>query len=172
MNEEEFVWYLDQFSMHYKLLLRRYERFKEVNNINNLDIDVITYLDTLIVQLRAICIENEKLAKNYTIQNLLRHVKRDDLAKKIDDMLAEPFFSHRDDYDIRKALKTLADKYICHYDSIDIYDKTASQMIENNLRSPYEPHNLDYIMNTVTACVKEGLSLKSFMKAFESDDSE
>ncbi len=170
MNEEEFMWYLDQFSMHYKLLLRRYKRFQEVNDIHNLDIDVITYLDIVIVQLRAICIENDKLSKNYTVQNLLRHVNREDLATKIDDMLAESFFSHRADYDIRRALKTLADKYICHYDSIDIYEKTVSQMIENNLRSPFETRNLDYIMNVITTCVGEGLSLTNLLNAFGSDD--
>ena len=83
MIEREFVSYIDYFNMHYKLLLRRYERFRKVDNINNTDIDVITYLDMIIVQLRALCIESPNLRKNYTAQNLLRLMKREDLAQKI-----------------------------------------------------------------------------------------
>ncbi len=41
LNLAEFI---DHFNVHYKLLLRRYKRFKEVNDIFNTDIDVITYI--------------------------------------------------------------------------------------------------------------------------------
>ena len=97
--------------MHYRLLLQRYKRFVKIDDIHNTDIDVITYLDMIIVQLRAMCIESPRLTKNYTAQNLLRMMQRDDLAQKIDDMLAEQFFSYRDNCDIRKALKIMADNY-------------------------------------------------------------
>ena len=36
--------YIDHFNVHYRLLLRRYKRFQEIDNIYNTDIDVITYL--------------------------------------------------------------------------------------------------------------------------------
>ena len=64
MNERDFFAYIDHFNMHYKLLLRRYKQYTEIDDIHNLDIDVITYLDIIIVQLRAMCIESPKLKKN------------------------------------------------------------------------------------------------------------
>lgn len=35
--------YIDHFNVHYRLLLRRYKRFQEIDDIYNTDIDVITY---------------------------------------------------------------------------------------------------------------------------------
>ena len=167
MNERDFFTYIDHFNMHYKLLLRRYKRYTKIEDISNLDIDVITYLDIIIVQLRALCIESPKLKKNYTAQNLLRLMKRDDLAQKIDDMLAEQFFSYRDNLDIREALKIMADKYICHYDAIEDDGIAWAEIIEKQLRSPFEEHNLAYIMKTVVDCIGEGLSMESFMNVVE-----
>ncbi len=56
--------YVKHFNMYYSLLLERYRRFKEINSNDNTDIDVITYLDMIVVQIRAICIENP-IYKNY-----------------------------------------------------------------------------------------------------------
>ena len=36
--------FIEHFNVHYKLLLRRYKRFKEIDDVFNTDIDVITYL--------------------------------------------------------------------------------------------------------------------------------
>ena len=119
MTDHELIQYIEHFNMHYRLLLRRYKRFTEIDDIHNTDIDVITYLDMIIVQLRAMCIESPNLKKNYTAQNLLRMMNRDDLAQKIDDMLAEEFFTYRTGCDIKRVLKIIADKYICHYDAIE-----------------------------------------------------
>ncbi len=83
--------FIEHFNVHYKLLLRRYRRFKEIDDVFNTDIDVITYLDMIVVQLRAMCIESPCLKKNYTAQTLLRKVGKDELADKIDAMLEEPF---------------------------------------------------------------------------------
>ena len=160
MDEIELLQYIKHFSMHYNLLLCRYKRFTEIYDIHNTDIDVITYLDMIIVQLRAMCIENESsgLKKNYTAQNLLRLMGRNDLAQKIDDMLALEFFPYLDGYDIRKALKVIADKYICHYDAFDETEFSRPEMIEKQLVNPDYAHNLSFIMKTVTDCVNEGLS--------------
>ncbi|MBP3803766.1 MAG: hypothetical protein J6I76_07695 [Oribacterium sp.] len=171
INETEFLLqYMEHFNMHYKLLLRRYKRFMEIDDIHSTDIDVITYLDIIIVQLRAMCIERADLKKNYTAQNLLRLMKRDDLAQKIDDMLAEQFFSYRDNCDIRKALKILADNYICHYDAFEDDGIAWAEIIEKQLRNPYDEHNLGYIMRTVIDCIGEGLSLETLMNAIGAED--
>lgn len=165
-NDEELLRlgeYINNFNMHFKLLLRRYKRFREINDIHNTDIDVITYLDMIVVQLRAMCIESPKYKKNYTAQNLLRKVGEEELASKIDAMLDEPFIPETN-FPIREAIKTLADKFICHYDNFDLPDEKNhlyySQTIEKRLRSPYDKANLDYIMKTLIDCIGEGLTVK------------
>ena len=50
------MFYIKNFDIHFRLLLRRYERFCEINRLGNKDIDVLTYLDLIIVQLRAILV--------------------------------------------------------------------------------------------------------------------
>lgn len=156
--------FIEHFNIHYKLLLRRYARFKEIDSVYNTDIDLITYLDMIIVQLRAMCIESANLRNNYTAQILLRKVGEDQMAEKLDAMLGEAFLEDIMDLSIRNAIKFLADRFICHYDNFDGGEgKTAWAMcsiIEQQLRSPYNNHNLEYIMRILTECIGEGLTLK------------
>lgn len=154
--------YIEHFNVHYRLLLRRYARFKEIDDVFNTDIDVITYLDMIVVQLRAICIESPRLKKNYTAQILLRKVGEYELAERIDAMLEEPFIPESD-FTIRKALKTLADGFICHYDNFDGIEVDGwyfAEIIEKRLRNPYDMPNLDYIMKNIIDCLGEGLTIK------------
>lgn len=58
---QKIVTCVENFNMHYSLLLQRYKRFTEINEIINRNIDVITFLDIIVVQLRALCIENRGL---------------------------------------------------------------------------------------------------------------
>ena len=155
--------FVEHFNIHYKLLLRRYARFKQINTIDNTDIDVITYLDMIVVQLRAMCIESAYLKKNYTAQILLRKVGEDALAEKLDAMLDEEFLEGVTDFSIRKALKVLADGFVCHYDNFDGPEKDGwamANIIEAKLRSPYDNCNLDHIMQVLIDCIGEGLSIK------------
>lgn len=156
--------YIEHFNIHFKLLLRRYKRLKDIYSIENAkDIDVITYVDMILVQLRAICIENERYKNNYTAQILLRKIGEDDLANKIDEMLNEEVYDGSMQVNIRKALKILADEFICHYDN---FDKDKSHKISladifiNRLLSPYEEKNLDYIMKVLIDCIGEGLTIQ------------
>ena len=154
--------YIEHFNIHYRLLLRRYKRFKEVDLIDNTDIDVITYLDIIVVQLRAMCIESPWNKKNYTAQILLRKVGEDELANRIDEMLNEAFIPESD-FSIRHALKTLADGFICHYDNFDGTEADGwalAGIIEKDLRNPYVEHNLDYIMKTIIDCLGDGITIR------------
>lgn len=147
--------FIKNFNIHYKLLLRRYERFKEINDIHNRDIDVITYLDIIVVQLRAMCIESKNYKKNYTAQILLRKTGRNEAADRLD-LLLEEVFIPSTDFTIRIAIKTLADGFICHYDNFDGPQKdklSLAEIIEKKLRNPYDEKNLDYIMNTLISCI-------------------
>jgi hypothetical protein len=155
--------YIENFNIHFELLLRRYKRFIEVNRINNADIDVITYFDIIIVQLRAMCIENERNKNNYTAQILLRKVGEKELADKIDDMLNQQFLIGCDDFTIKTAIKTLADEFICHYDNFDgnkMHTLSLAQIIEKQLKNPYAKINLDYIIKVLIDYIGEGLTIK------------
>ena len=165
--------FIKHFCMHFDLLMRRYERFTKINDPHNTDIDVITYLDMIIVQLRAMCIESPNLKNNYTAQNLLRKVGRGDLADRIDNMLEETFYAGRD-YSIRESLKRLADKLICHYDNFDgvnEFDLAISDILTNNLRNPYESKNLKYIIDILKSCVYEGLYVRFINKEVSNETS-
>jgi len=152
--------YINHFNTHYRLLLERYKRFCEIDYIYNTDIDVITYLDIIVVQIRSMCIENKNYKKNYTAQNLLRKLKRDDLADKLDIMLNAEFkkgvFT---DFPTSTALKLLADKFICHYDAADDEQWAMARLIERQLRNPYDEVNLKSIMGTITECIGEGFGI-------------
>ena len=157
--------FIEHFNIHYSLLLRRYRKFRNIDKAKKNNIDLITYLDIIVVQLRAMCIENPKNKKNYTVQSLLKQLGEPQLAQRIDDMLEEEFFG--DDvvsgFPIKRALKLLADGFICHYDNFDgkksdgwYYAETISQ----HLCDCYSKVNLDYIMKTIIDCVGEGLTIK------------
>ena len=156
--------YIEHFNIHFKLQLRRYKRLKDIYSIQNAkDIDVITYIDMILVQLRAMCIENERYKNNYTAQILLRKIGEEDLANKIDEMLNEEFYDGSMQVNIKTALKILTDGFICHYDNFDkdkSYKISLSDIFINILLSPYEEKNLDYIMKVLIDCIGEGLTIK------------
>lgn len=154
--------YIHHFNVYYNILLRRYQRFVEVDEPLNNDIDISTYFDMIIVQLRAMCIESPKLKNNYTAQILLRKIGEHELADRIDTMLDQPFIAGSD-MTVRKAIKILADGFICHYDN---FDGPASEtwgmalVIEKRLRNPYDKINIKYIMEVLMECIGEGLTLE------------
>lgn len=154
--------FLEHFNIHYTLLLRRYEQFKKLDGMNVTNLDGSTYFDMIIVQIRALCIESPRLKKNYTAQVLLRKIGKADLADKLDAMLDSPLNDVvEEDYTIRKAIKTLVDGFICHYDNFDGDKRETwgwSGYLEKHLRNPYYPVNLDYIMSIIIECIGDGLS--------------
>ena len=169
MEDEEFIEqhklmeYITNFNIHFKLLLKRYKRFKEINKIGNDDIDVTTYLDMIVVQLRAMCIENKRYKNNYTAQNLLCKLGEEELAQDIDNMLDKKFYHGSTKVNIRDALKILADKFICHYDNFDGEKQhmlSLADVLMSRLSNPHEDVNLDYIMKVLVNCIGEGLTIE------------
>ena len=154
--------YIEHFNIHFRLLLRRYKRFKEIYSISNAtNIDVITYIDMIIVQL--MCIENERYKNNYTAQILLRKIGEDALANNIDKMLSEEFYDGSIQVSIKTALKIVADEFICHYDNFDgekSHRISLAEIFINRLMSPYEEKNLDYIMKVLINCIGDGLAIQ------------
>lgn len=168
-NLLELMLYQDKFMKNFYLLLRRYKRFKEVDKQGNRDIDVVTYFDIIMVQIRALLIENPVYKKNYTAQIFLKNFKRQELSKKIDDMLETQFFEEemfiiktknggkeKIPLTIKEVIKILTDKFICHYDSLEgncICDLADADFYMNRFRDPWFKNNLDYIMDIIISCV-------------------
>lgn len=160
----DFAVYIRNFNIHYSLLLKRYSRFKEINVIGGNDIDVITYFDMIIVQLRALCIENSRYRNNYTVQVLLRKMGEDKIAEKIDELLNQDFFRDSSEISIKMAIKMLADNFICHYDNFDdnINKLSLTDIMMNQLKNPYKAYqtvDLDYIMSSIIECIGGGLQM-------------
>lgn len=159
--------FIKYFSVHYKLLLSRYMKYKSLEKINNDDIDLGTYFDIIIVQLRALCIESPHLENNYTIQTALRRMGKAEYADRIDRMLEQQFLPCADTFTTRKALKMLADKFICHYDNFDGANNEGwgfGVVIEKRLMNPYDNPNLDTIMSEIVECIYEGFDIPKIMK--------
>lgn len=113
--------FLKIFMENFNLLYKRYNRFCYYQR-KGLYEEAEPYLDIIIVQLRSMCAENSH--KNYTIQNLFNLFEQNDLSDNINRMLDEKFinFSEDDDrynFSIKKAIKSCADRIICHYDNFD-----------------------------------------------------
>ena len=161
----DFAVYIKNFNIHYSLLMRRYSRFKEINVIGGNDTDAITYFDMIIVQLRALCIENYRYKNNYTVQVLLRKMGEDEIAQKIDDLLNKDFFRDSSDISIKTAIKILADNFICHYDNFDdnISKLSLADIMMNQLKNPYKGYqtvDLEYIMSAINECIGDGLQMR------------
>lgn len=165
-EQEELLDYIKHFEVHWRLFLKRYKRYMKLQKLrNNDDLDANTYFDMLIVQIRAMCIENSKLKNNYTVQNVLKKIGREELASKIDNVLDMPFREYIIDKStgnpitIKKVIKILADGFICHYDNFDgerDIERSFAIVIENNLRNPYYSVNLEFIISVVIDCVEQG----------------
>lgn len=156
----EIAEFIKHFNIHYSLLVKRYKRFLEVNKVPTADLDTITYMDMIVVQIRALCIENQKLKNNYTAQILLRKIGEEGLADRIDAMLDTEFLEGSTGFTISKAIKTLADGFICHYDNFDSDGLALASIIEKQLRNPYAKINLEFIMKCLLECIGLGFQTK------------
>lgn len=173
-NIAENAQFIRHFSIHARILLSRYLKYNDLEKVNNDDIDVGTYFDIIIVQLRALCIEAPYLEKNYTAQIALRKIGRAEYADRLDKMLEQEFmpgvYSKTGEiFTVRMALKTLADKFICHYDNFDGANSDGwglGLVIEKRLMNPYNIPNLDTIMSEVVECLYKGLDISTI----ESDE--
>lgn len=75
----------------------------------------------------------------------LRRMGKAEYADRIDRMLEQQFMPCADTFTTRKALKMLADKFICHYDNFDGANNEGwgfGVVIEKRLMNPYDNPNL------------------------------
>lgn len=156
---------LNFFESNYYLMKERFKKYQEMNYRGNSSIDVITYFDILIVQLRSMCLERNT-ERQCTVQQALKIINRKDLADLIDTVMNKPFSPDRiknekgEALSIKEAIKTISDKYVCHYDNSTDSKDCQERIIEEILRNPANDNSLDNIMNVIIKCVNVGFNIE------------
>lgn len=135
----------DVFGFNLALLKYRIGKLSEINGLDpNNKFEMITYFDASIVQIRAMFLERR--SQNFTFQSFLRAVDRSDLIEKVEAFFDEPFNAAdaemRDDgleyRSLRKVIKFVADKFVCHNDVTDFVDQGNQDYYAVALTNPYD----------------------------------
>ena len=87
----------------------------------------------------------ERSSKNYTYQNYFIKIEKQEVATAIDDYLNSPFDCTGTS--IRNVLKFIADKFVCHVDSITSINLGMANAWMSSLGNPFFENNL---INIVT----------------------
>lgn len=88
-------------------------------------LDWLTYRDMVLVQVCAMCVDKQADGRDgYTIQSLLRRIGQEHLIAEIDKVLDKTIAvdATHNGISVRTALKTVRDKFLCHYDNHESYD--------------------------------------------------
>ena len=162
----EFSIFIKEYSFNMDLLSYRLQKFEKTSQDNRFE--YLTIFDSIIVQLRAIMLENRQ--SNYTIQTYYRYHGQEAIALAIDKYLDEPFDAAdsqakeegNESYrSLRKALKLLSDKFICHYDKITLLDKGSADYISSMLSNPKGKRYLRNILfDILKICKQESVEIK------------
>lgn len=135
-------------------------RMKKLAGIHSTDASMqseyLMVFDSAIVLFRSMFLESGK--KNYTFQNFFRLNGRPDVADAIDAYL-DSEIDNWSNLTIRTVLKTIADKYVCHLDSIDFKQLALANSYMARMSSENEPNNFQNIVSRLNAIVKETIAL-------------
>ena len=88
-------------------------------------LDWLTYRDMVLVQVCAMCVDEQADRRDgYTIQSLLRRIGQEHFIAEIDKVLDKIIAvdATHNGISVRIALKTVRDKFLCHYDNHESYD--------------------------------------------------
>ena len=160
--------YFSYFNEYYQLLLMRYERLNELRENNEWSLDAETYLDMIIVQLRALLCEkkvSQEFPFKYTIQQVLSMDVDDARLNAINALMETVMVSGEgkyEDWTVRDVIKIVADKTICHYDTY--HDRKnpqweLQQWLKDLFIDKSKEINLDYIMNTIKGVLYNGVQM-------------
>jgi hypothetical protein len=109
------------------------DRCARLRSLKEGTLEWLTFFESIVVQLRAIVCENkDHVEKNFTVQGVLSRLGCADLREKFEGFLDSNIGNDRfgNQYDYRKAIKRLANKFICHYDNYDVTESLNAVPIE------------------------------------------
>jgi len=139
LQETPLAPFAQNFEMSVYRLTAKYSRYKELQrrDASPQSIDLFTYRDSIIVDVAAMCTENEK-RENYTIKVYLRRQKHIDLYAPIEEILNRKICVDCDKTEITvaKAIKILRNKFICHFDNFEDYDMTGREGLSDGKWTP------------------------------------
>ena len=162
-----FIEYSNHFNEYYQLLLDRYERFCELRESEEWSLDLDTYFEMIIVQLRALLLErgSNVVTGNYTIKNILSLSEDTEAWNVVEKTLNEVMISGngiKQDCLLRDAIKIIADKSICHYDNFyreGSHSWELIQLLKKMLMDKTEKVNLDILMKCIISILRDGVEL-------------
>ncbi len=115
-NKNEFEKFQEEFQKNLVLLVKRITKFDSIEKYSE---DYYVYFDMILVQIRAMFIENPRYKNNYTGQVYLRKLGMDKEVDIINSFLEEKIYA---DLTIKEAIRTIVDKFIVHYDPLNDKD--------------------------------------------------
>lgn len=143
--------FIQQFEFNIDMLNYRLNRIWEIDTSQKENLqEYLMAFDATMALFRCMFLERGK--DNYTFQNYYRLTSREETARAIDDYLDRPFLSYAD-ISIRKVLKFIADKFICHTDKVCNEDIGWANAMMSNLRNPYFENNFKNITATLSSII-------------------
>lgn len=135
--------FCEQFAFNMQMYEYRLKRVLSIEtSIQENQMEYLMAFDAFIALFRGLFLES--FPKCFTVQNYFKAVGRDDIAGKIDAFLDGPFNEYSDET-IRRALKFIADKFVCHLDPISLEDLGLANAYMSALKNPFVKVNLQYI---------------------------
>jgi hypothetical protein len=137
--------FADQFAFNIQMYEYRLKRVLSIDTtIRENQMEYLMAFDAFIALFRGLFLES--FPNCYTVQNYFTALGRKDIADKIDAFLDGPFNDYSSET-IRRALKFLADKFVCHLDPITSDDLGLANAYMSTLKNPFVEVNLQYITN-------------------------
>ena len=131
----------------------RFEKLQTIDtHIKQNQNEYLMVFDSFLVLFRAIFLENGN--KQFSIQNYYNEKGEPEIAQSINDFLDSKVFEWQE-ITIRNVLKFLADKLICHVDSISFDELATANFYMSHLSNPAVKTNLQYIMNELNKIIKQ-----------------
>lgn len=154
----------DAFNFNLKLLSFRIEKLRDMNQLDRTTkFEYITYFDAIVVQFRAMLLERRQ--HNFTFRAFLEKKERTDLIEKIDAILEQPLDASQTEmkeagetfYSLKKGLKFITDKFVCHNDNTDRTEQGMQDYVFSLLTNPHGSLYLPYLWDDLSAVLIEYL---------------
>ena len=126
-QEVSFGSFPTHFKMNFASVCERLTCLRSMSDTRNLLYRALA--ESIITQISAMCIENPWHKENYTIQGLLKRQKRVALERQINEVLDRGLCLDCDGkaLTVGMCIKTLRNKFICHFDNFEDYDLTGKE---------------------------------------------